>query len=149
MSCAANDTRTLVRFISNCLRVVKSGDTLFCSDNLCLNDFYESINDFNFETISLGATGSTTLIERECNLIFINTEWPTTAPESEKTLELQLSDFDYTLGGTGPLGATALSTEKIPFKDIFFINSVENHEHIKVTNPSQHDAKISIFTAKV
>ena len=145
MACSTTDTRTLVRFVNNCLRVVKKDETLFCSDNTCLTDFYESIKDFNFESVTLGATGGTALIERDCNLIFISSEWPSTATESQKNLELQLSDFDYS-GST--LGATALSTEKLPIKDLFFVNSVEDYKHIKVTNPSSHEVKVSIFTAK-
>ena len=147
MGCDSSDTRTLVRFIDNCLKITKGNDIQLCSDELCLKDFFQSVSTFNYEQIKLSA-GSTASINKEMNFIFIQASWPSTAVESSKKLELQVSDFDYTIGGTGPLGATGLNSEKIPFKELYMINAVENHEHLYFTNPSIHPVTINLFTAK-
>jgi hypothetical protein len=149
MSCSENQSTTkYVKFINNKPSVTKGSDTIMSFIEGCLTPFFQVITDYTVRTITLGATGGTALINEDMNFIMLKTAWPSTALESEKKLELQLSDFDYTIGGTGPLGATGQSAEKLPFKDLFMINSVENHEHLLFTNPSKHEVVISVLTAK-
>jgi hypothetical protein len=146
MSCIT-DTRTLVRFIENCLKVTKSGDTLFCSDKLCLSNFFQSIDTFSFDSFVIGATGGTGAISRDMNFMYVAVDWPSSALESEKTLELQVSNFDY-VGGTGPLGATGLSSEKVPLKDLYITNSSIDYKELFFTNKSKHIVTLNVFTAK-
>lgn len=148
MGCVSTDTRTLVRFIDNELTVTKGEDTLFCSSKLSLSNYFLSASSYNFESVVISATGGTANFNRDMNFIYASVEWPTSALESEKTIELQLSNFDY-VGGTGPLGATAVSSERIPIKNLFVTDSVEKHGYLYFTNNSIHNVTLNLFTAKV
>lgn len=218
MSCTdENDSRKILR-LSNSKPIITQGSTTLMEFNEGdLSSFFQVISSYMIQTIVLPAGGGTSLINQNMNFIMIKTAWPLTTLESEKSVELQLSDFDYGnvyTGATGTiesagttvtgattdftnysagdriesggqirtidaigstvsltttvafspaiaigstfstvtydttLGATALQTEKMPFKDLFMINAIECHDHIKLTNQSIHTVTISLLTAK-
>lgn len=150
MSCSnSSDTRKLVRLSNSTPSITQGSSTLAEFSEASFKNFFQEVTNYYMDSISLGTGGATALVNRESDFIFIKATWPTTALESEKKLNLQLSDFDI-VGGTGAtaLGATALSAEKIPFKDFFIINSTESHEHVQVTNNSTKKVTLNIITAK-
>lgn len=220
-SSKTDSTSKFVKIIGNTPSITKNKDTLLSFVEGNLSNFSQAITDYDVKSFVLGpsgGTGSTTLVNQDMNFIMINATWPSTALESEKQLELQLSDFDYvdvftgatgTIGSAGTvvtgvttsftgfsagdriesggqirtinnittdtlltttvafspaistgatfstvavsstLGATALSTEKIPMKDVFMINTSDTHKHLQLNNVSTtHSVTINLLTAK-
>jgi hypothetical protein len=141
-------TSKFVKFIHNVPSIVQGSDTLIAFVEGNLSNFYQQVDGYHIHSFVLGANGSTTTINQDMNFILAVATWPTVALESEKILELQLTKFDP-IGGTGPLGATGLSTELIPIKDIFMLNSEITHEHLQFTNNSlTQTVTINLLTAK-
>ena len=217
MGCEETDIRKLIQFSAGVPVITQGSTTLIEVTQNDLGPFFQVIDTYQVETISVVA-GASASVGREMNFIMANVLWPAAALESEKKVELQISDFDYgnvftggtgTIGSTGAtvtgattsfvvgftggdriesggqirivdavgstvsltttvafspaittgatfskvtynttLGATAQSIEKFPIKELFLVNSVENHKHLKFTNLTAHDITISLLTAK-
>lgn len=105
MSCTdENDSRKILR-LSNSKPIITQGSTTLMEFNEGdLSSFFQVISSYMIQTIVLPAGGGTSLINQNMNFIMIKTAWPLTTLESEKSVELQLSDFDYGNVYTGATG---------------------------------------------
>ena len=139
-----------LRFIDNNLTVVKGKLTLLSSLSTSLQDWFQQIDSYSLQSVSLVA-GATCTIPVDANFILCKVDWDSSVIIQDKKIEMILPEYGGVVGSIIPFiipGTGATGTIVVPVKDIFMINSLSSFDYISFNNISPETCVVNVLTAK-
>lgn len=152
--CDASNQAKLIRWLSCTPGIYQGSKTVFQSDELKLCSWYQNIDSYTIQTISLDP-GEIVTASIDAQFLMLKVTWEKNDNllESEKIIELGINKQGGYVGMTIPFQigpADPVDYNYLVIKDLFMLSSVSNvTPSIKLNNITDYEATVAVFAAKL